>query len=160
MNRWLAYPLISTAVLAMWLLLNESLAPRHLLLGIIFGLVTGMLLAALQLPKIVARRPLAALRLAATVLADVARSNIAVAKIVLGARAVHSGFMTVPLQIRSPAALAVLALIITATPGTLWVSFDERSGQLTIHVLDLVDETVWIKTIKHHYERFLVEIFE
>ena len=29
-----------------------------------------------------------------------------------------------------------------------------------IHVLDLIDESVWIGTIKNRYERLLLEIFE
>ena len=29
-----------------------------------------------------------------------------------------------------------------------------------IHVLDLIDERVWIDTIKNRYERPLLEIFE
>ena len=29
-----------------------------------------------------------------------------------------------------------------------------------IHVLDLIDENVWIATIKGRYERLLLEIFE
>jgi len=55
--------------------------------------------------------------------------------------------------------LATLACIITSTPGTLWVDFNEASGTLTIHVLDLVDETEWVRTIKGRYERPLLEIF-
>ena len=31
---------------------------------------------------------------------------------------------------------------------------------LTIHVLDLIDESEWIRTIKNRYERRLLEIFE
>lgn len=56
--------------------------------------------------------------------------------------------------------LAALACIITATPGTLWVQFNPRNGMLMIHVLDLIDESVWIGTIKGRYERLLLEIFE
>ena len=33
MKRWLPYPVFSLALLAMWLLLNESLALQHALLG-------------------------------------------------------------------------------------------------------------------------------
>ena len=54
----------------------------------------------------------------------------------------------------------LLALIVTATPGTLWVSFDPAKGVLTLHVLDLIDEDAWIATIKQRYERYLLEIFE
>ena len=68
--------------------------------------------------------------------------------------------MNIPLDLRDPYGLAVLACIITSTPGTLWVSFDSAKGMLMIHVLDLVDENEWIRTIKGRYERLLLEIFE
>ena len=48
----------------------------------------------------------------------------------------------------------------TATPGTLWVTFNSANGVLTLHVLDLIDEDAWIATIKQRYERHLLEIFE
>jgi multicomponent K+:H+ antiporter subunit E len=68
--------------------------------------------------------------------------------------------VNIPLDIRNPHALALLACIITSTPGTLWVSFDEQKGLLMIHVLDLIDEGEWIRTVKGRYERHLLEIFE
>jgi multicomponent K+:H+ antiporter subunit E len=66
----------------------------------------------------------------------------------------------IPLDMRAPYGLASLACIITSTPGTLWVNFDAQRGVLTIHVLDLVDDEEWIRTIKDRYERHLLEIFE
>ena len=68
--------------------------------------------------------------------------------------------MNIPLDMRNPYGLAALACIITSTPGTLWVNFDAQKGALMIHVLDLVDEGEWIRTIKGRYERHLLEIFE
>ena len=63
-------------------------------------------------------------------------------------------------ELRAPYGLGLLALIVTATPGTLWVAFDPARGVLTLHVLDLIDEDAWIRTIKQRYERYLLEIFE
>jgi multicomponent K+:H+ antiporter subunit E len=96
------------------------------------------------------------------VLADIVRSNIAVARIILGlvGRERTSGFVNISLELRDPYGLAALACIITATPGTLWVSFDPAKGILTIHVLDLIDESEWMRTIKGRYERLLLDIFE
>ncbi len=107
------------------------------------------------------RRPSAMLRLSGLVLADIVRSNIAVARIVLGfgKRERRSGFVDIPIDLRNPYGLAMLACIITSTPGTLWVNFDERSGKLTIHVLDLLDDSDWPGTIKNRYERLLLAIF-
>jgi multicomponent K+:H+ antiporter subunit E len=65
----------------------------------------------------------------------------------------------IPLELRDPYGLAALACIITSTPGTLWVDFNEASGILTIHVLDLVNESEWVGLIKERYERRLMEIF-
>src|SRR3546814_7837726 len=67
----------------------------------------------------------AMVRLAAIVLADIVRSNIAVAKVILfNPPERHSDFIELPTELRSPYALAMLALIITATPGSLWVQHD------------------------------------
>lgn len=53
----------------------------------------------------------------------------------------------------------MLACIITSTPGTAWARYDSARGVLTIHVLDLIDEQAWLRTIKDRYERRLREIF-
>jgi multicomponent K+:H+ antiporter subunit E len=159
--RLLPYPIASASFLAFWLLLNQSLSLGHLVLGAAAGLVGGWALAALEQPKARPRRLVTMVRLAGAVFADIVRSNIAVARIILGLepRAYTSGFVEIPLELRDPYGLATLACIITSTPGTLWVEFDAASGTLTIHVLDLVDKAEWVRTIKGRYERALLEIF-
>lgn len=162
MNRWIPYPLLALALLAMWLLLTQSLAPGQLVLGGAVALVATHAMAALKPEKARIRsyRPIP--RLVAAAFADIVRSNIAVARIVLlpGQRERVSGFVRMPLDMQSPYGLTILACIITATPGTLWVQFDRKAGRLLVHVLDLIDEEAWIQLIKHRYERLLMEIFE
>jgi|SRR4051794_39338673 multicomponent K+:H+ antiporter subunit E len=162
MKRWLPFPLLSAALLAMWLLLNESLEPAHLLLGGALGLGGGQLLALLQRPTRPARIRAGALAaLVWLVFLDIVRSNLAVLRIVLSpGRGRVSGFLAMPLEVRHPGALAILACIITATPGTSWARYDAASNVLSIHVLDLVDEQAWIREFKQRYERRLKEIFE
>jgi multicomponent K+:H+ antiporter subunit E len=149
-------------LLVIWLLLNQTVGIGQILVGLVLGFCAPLAMTALGLPKAGMRRPLAMARLAGLVVTDIVRSNIAVARIILrpGPAAPSSGFINIPLDLRSPYALAVLACVITSTPGTIWVSFDPAGRILTIHVLDLVDESVWIRTIKHRYERLLLEIFE
>ena len=161
MTRLLPFPIVSASLLMLWLLLNQTFSPGHILLGGAVALVGGWALALLQLPKARPRRLGAIFQLATSVLIDIARSNIAVARIILGPepRRWTSGFVQIPLELRDPYGLATLACIITSTPGTLWVDFDAPSGTLTIHVLDLIDEAGWVRTIKHRYERLLLEIF-
>lgn len=159
--KLLPYPIASAIFLGFWLLLNQSLSTGQLLLGATMALIGGWALAALEQPKARPRRPLTILRLALIVSADIVKSNIAVACIIIGfgRRERRPGFVDIPLELRDPYGLALLACIITSTPGTLWVKFEEPAGTLTIHVLDLVDEAEWISNIKSRYEQPLLEIF-
>jgi len=151
------------ALLALWLVLNESFAAGHWLLGAVLALGGVAVYSRLQpAANRIRNRPLAAVQLLGLVLADIVRSNIAVARIVLGLGAGKrtAGFLSLPLELRHPGGLAVVACIITATPGTSWVRYDRAAGVVTIHVLDLVDEQAWVRLFKERYERRLLEIFE
>ena len=161
MSAILPFPIATAGLLGLWLLLNQSLSPAHILLGGVVGVVGGWSLKRLALPKLHLRRPNVICGLAASVLKDIVLSNIAVARIVLGLRrrGWASGFVEIPLELRNPYGLAALACIITSTPGTLWADFDATNGVLTIHVLDLVDRSEWIRIIKERYEKPLLEIF-
>jgi len=162
MTKLLPFPIMSAGLLALWLLLNQTLSPGHILLGMLVALIGGWTLTTLEIPKPHLRRPSAVFPLAALVFLDIVQSNIAVARIILGRERTgrRSGFIKIPLELRDPYGLAILACIITSTPGTLWVDFDAGSGILTIHILDLVDEGEWIRTIKGRYEEPLREMFE
>jgi multicomponent K+:H+ antiporter subunit E len=161
MTALLPHPLVSAGLLATWLLLNQTVSVGHLVLGILLSIAGGQMLARLQPGRSPIKRPAAIARLATIVIADVIRSNVAVAGIILRPthQRVTSGFVDIPLELRAPYGLALLACIITATPGTLWVAHDPARGVLTIHVLDLIDERAWIDLIKQRYERLLLEIF-
>lgn len=161
MARMVPYPILSVFLLGMWLLLNQSLAPGHILLGCIIGLAGGLATASLQLPGGSVRRPFVLVRLAFVVLSDIIRSNIAVTRIILNPRRkATSGFVEIQLEMRNHYGLVILACIITSTPGTVWVHYDNAKGRLLIHVLDLIDPETWVEIIKTRYERPLMEVFE
>jgi multicomponent K+:H+ antiporter subunit E len=156
-------PVFAIVLLLMWLLLNSTLSVGHIVLGAIVSvavLVAAYPLRPLQ-PKM--RNGSVLLKLLADVFVDVLRSNIGVARVVLGftgGRKVHSGFIDIPLDMRDPHGLATLAMIITCTPGTVWVEHSQEKSALTIHVLDLLDESVWVHKIKTRYEQPLMRVFE
>jgi multicomponent K+:H+ antiporter subunit E len=162
MRRWLPFPLLTVSLLALWLLLTGSLAPGTIILGGVLAIGAAQALTALTPPKTRLQRPRAVFRLALVVLAEIARSNWAVARIILlpGTRQRRSGFVRIPLDMRVPHGLAALACIITATPGTLWVEYDSADNTMLLHVLDLIDEEEWVRIIKGRYEKRLMEIFE
>lgn len=147
----------------LWLVLNQTLAPEQTLLGAVLGLVIAWGGATLRPLRARLRRFDIALVLLIVVLKEIIRSNIGVARIVLGlvrSREVRSGFLTVPLELRDPHGLAALAAIITATPGTVWVGLSADGARLTLHVLDLKDEAEWIRFIKNRFEEPLMRIFQ
>ena len=153
--------LLWLGLVGLWLLLNDALSLADVAMGAVVALGGVLGLARLQPAPTRLRRPWAAGTLLVAVLVDIARSNVAVAAIVLrpGSRRGAAGFVDIPLDIRHPAALAALACIITSTPGTAWAGYNSRTNVLTMHVLDLVDEATWTRTIKQRYERRLMEIF-
>lgn len=162
LHRWLPYPLLTVALIATWLLLNESVSVGALLMGTIVAILASRVVMNFELPKSKLPRPVAALRLAWNVLIEIIRSNNAVAQIILfpNRRPHRSGFVLIPLDMRNPYGLTILACIITATPGTLWVEYDSSEQTMLLHVLDLIDEEAWRRIIKERYEKRLMEIFE
>ena len=163
MKRLLPYPAFALALLAAWLVLNGSAAPAQVLLGAVLALAGGWTLALLQPPLGRARRRAgAAAVLGWLAFADIVRSNLAVLRIALHPSTAGrvAGFLDMPLELRHPGGLAVLACIVTATPGTSWARYDAERNVVTIHVLDLVDEQAWVRQFKERYEQRLKEIFE
>ncbi len=160
--RILPHPLLTLLLVLVWMVLT-SFSPGQLILGSVVAVFAGRAFAALTPDRTRLRRPDLILRLVLIVAADIARSNVAVAQLILtggrhGQR--HSGFVHIPLDLREPNGLATLALIVTATPGTAWLDYDPDSGELLLHVFDLVDEAGWIDLVKNRYEALLLEIFQ
>lgn len=160
MRTWFPYPLLSITLLAMWLLLNQSLAPGSIIIGLVLGMVLGWVALKLHPARSHLRRLGRAAGFALEVIADIVRSNIAVASIILCAGRVpaSAGFLTVDLDLEDENALALLACIMTATPGTAWLEYDRREKILLFHVLDLQNAELWCRMVKR-YEAALKEIF-
>lgn len=161
MKRLLPAPLLSAALLAMWLVLNSSVGPGHVLLGAILAVALPWIAAPLRPLAVRVRRPGAALRLTAAVLRDVIASNLDVAwSVVKGSRAPRAGFVRIPLELRDPSGLAALAIITTVVPGTVWSELAPDRSAVLLHVFDLDDEASFVEHYKSRYERPLREIFE
>jgi multicomponent K+:H+ antiporter subunit E len=159
-RRAIPFPLLALALLAMWILLT-GFSPGHILFGALIAVMVSRTMLSLRPERPTLRLGRAAVRLALIVFIDIIRSNIAVAKIILlRPPERNSGFIELSTALRSPDALAMLSIIITATPGSLWVQHDAHRHIILIHVLDLVDEQEWARLIQERYEKLLIEIFE
>ncbi len=155
-------PLLVVSLTAIWLLLNQSLAPAQVVLGLALSLLLAWFGSTLRPLRAGLRRLDHSVILFFVVFWDIVRSNVAVARIVLrltGEREVTSGFVNIPLDLRDAHGLAILACIVTSTPGTVWAGLSPDRETLTLHVLDLVNEEHWIALIKGRYERRLMRIF-
>lgn len=170
-------PMLVLWLLGLWLLLNQTLQPAQILLGLILAVLFTLAAARLRplhawnaRPRVLAgkrfprlQRVPIAIVLLIRVFIDNVRSSVAVARIILSLHdrhAVQSGFLDIPLELRDPHGLAVLSMIVTVTPGTVWVGLSADGSSLRLHVLDLLRPAESIAFIKQRYERPLREIFE
>lgn len=161
MKRILPYPILAVGLVTMWLLLT-SYTLGSLVLALIVGIGATHALKALGEVSPRIGRWLAIPQLFFIVLYDIIRSNIAVTGLILAGRRDQrrSSFLVIPLRLRNPSALAILAIIVTSTPGTAWIEFNSARGELILHVFDLVEDADWVHLIATRYERLLLEMFE
>lgn len=162
MKRPPLIPILPVVLLLVWLLLNSSVSAGQILLGAIAAILITAAVRTLRPLPAWPHRLYIAIGLCWHVLIDIVRSNIGVGLVILGSarRQPTIGFVQIPLEMRDPHGLAMLSVIITGTPGTVWAGHDQSTNILTLHILDLQDEASWIRTIKYRYERPLMEIFE
>jgi multicomponent K+:H+ antiporter subunit E len=157
--RWFPHPLVSVIVFLSWLMLSNSIEA---------GSVVFAALIAIIIPRMV--RPFIdytpdihwwpAIKLLFVVLWDIVISNIHVAKLVLGpTKNLHPKWFRVPLETKHEEVNALLAMIITTTPGTVTAGIDQERGDILVHALSTDDEAAEIAAIKQRYEQPLIHIF-
>jgi multicomponent K+:H+ antiporter subunit E len=154
------YPILAFSLVIMWLLLN-GFTLGHLILGILVAIFASWAMASLRPEKPKLKKWYLLPKLFFIVFYDIARSNILVSWMILRGRSSgrRPGFLTIPLEIEDRTSLAILAVVLTSTPGSAWLEYDSYDRSILMHVLDLADEDEWIDTIKNRYEKLLMEIF-
>jgi len=166
LRRLLPRPWTALWLWGAWLLLNQTLAPGHLLLGAALGLVLSRWPARSpethDRPRRAAwRRALVALRLAWIVVHDIVVANLQVAKLILGPReALKPRFVWVPLDVRRPRSISLFAGIITMTPGTVSAELSDDHRHLLVHGLRVEDPDALAAEVKSRYETPIRELFE
>ncbi|AYD02987.1 Na+/H+ antiporter subunit E [Neorhizobium sp. NCHU2750] len=154
------YPVLAVSLIIIWMLLN-GFTLGHLILGILVAIFASWAMASLRPDKVRLKKWYLLPKLFVIVMYDIARSNIQVAWLILRGRASgrKPGFLTIPLEIEDRTSLAILAVVLTSTPGSAWLEYDSTDKSILMHVLDLAEEDQWIETIKNRYEKLLMEIF-
>jgi multicomponent K+:H+ antiporter subunit E len=159
--RWLPAPLLSLVLFVVWLMLNQSLSPGQLVLAAALAIAVPWFSERLRPDRPRLKRPALIVRFGLLVLWDIVRSNVEVARRILGPEgAIRPRFVWVPLSIRDPHGIVALAGVITMTPGTLSAELSADRRHLLVHAFNVDDEAALVADIKARYEAPLIAIFD
>ncbi|RYH11408.1 Na+/H+ antiporter subunit E [Tropicimonas sp. IMCC6043] len=160
--RVFPHPQLTAFLLLIWLLLVNNVTVGNVILGLIIGVAIPGITQPFwpNQPRIA--RPFKAVSYILLVIWDICVANVTVARIILfkSNANTHSHWIVVPLDLRSPEAITILAGTITMTPGTVTAMLAADASHLLVHCLDTDDPDAVRDEIKHRYERRLKEIFE
>ncbi len=161
-RRLVPHPVLTVVIALVWTALVNTVSVGHVLLGIALGVAIPQITIAYWPDRPVVRRPIRLVEYTAIVLWDIIVSNIQVAYLVLFRRgdSLRSHFVTVPLDVRAPEAITLLAGTITMTPGTVSADLAADGSAILVHCLETADPEDTARQIKLRYERRLMEIFE
>lgn len=161
MRRLFPHPYLSVLLVIIWLLLVNDFRWGSLVFGLILSVLIPAFIAPYwpQRPTLRAGWKLVAYFL--LVVWDIIIANIEVAKIVLFKpnHDLKPAWIAIPLELRSPEAISVLAGTITLTPGTVSCDLSECGHALLVHCLHAPDPDSVVVDIKSRYEARLMEIF-
>ena len=160
--RLLPHPLLTLLLVAVWQMLVNYVSLGTLVFGLILGILIPLLTAPYWPDRPRLKNPAMIVEFILIVLWDIVVANVSVAKIILFKRNkdMRPTWVTVPLDLRSPEAITVLAGTITMTPGTVSADVAADGRSLLVHCLDAADPDAVRDDIKQRYERRLREIFE
>jgi len=161
-RKLLPAPLMSAALLALWLALARAITAGQFLLGVLLALGVPLLTSRLRPTKVQVRRPLVIVRFILMVGYDVLLSNFQVAwgVVTWTWRQPRAKFVIVPLELRDPLGLAALSIVTTVVPGTVWSELALDRSALLLHVWNVDEDLAFVARFKARYEKPLREIFE
>jgi multicomponent K+:H+ antiporter subunit E len=160
--RWLLpHPFLTLILAVVWILLQNDVTAGMVVFGIILGILIPWMTSiwwpdtpkGFRLGKMIGY--------SLVVMWDIMVANIQVAWIVLTVpnSKLKPTWIVVPLELKQPEAITVLAGTITLTPGTVSADLSDEGHSLLVHVLHTDDPDGVRDEIKSRYERRLMEIF-
>lgn len=155
MTGWTRVALLTLA----WIALTGDTSPADALFG--FGVSWLSLAFVGQRPSsgFGWRRLPAATRLALFFLWELVVANLKVAAVVLRpGRLLRPGIVAVPLDVTTDVQIALLANLITLTPGTLSVDVSSDRRVLYVHFLQIDDPEAARREVKDGFERRVLEV--
>lgn len=161
LRRLIPHPLLTLLLIVVWMMLVNTFKLGSLVFAVILGIVIPIVTAAYWPNRPTLRKPLAIVEYVLIVMWDIVKANVVVAKTIVFKtnEQMRPAFVTIPLDIRTPEAITVLAGTITMTPGTVSADLSSDGHSLLVHCLDAPDTDAVRDEIKTRYESRLKEIF-
>lgn len=160
-RQLLPHPGLSAMLVVVWMLLVNEFTFGALFLALIFGVLVPLFTSRFwpDRPKVRFGRDMAGYL--GIVLFDVLVANFQVAWIILTRRNrdLRSTWLVIPLELRSPEAITVLAGTISLTPGTVSSDISASGHALLVHAIDVADPVAEVARIKHRYETRLLKVY-
>ena len=161
MKKILPHPVLSLILWIIWLLLNNTVAPGHLILGAILAMIIPLLTTEFLHEKVCMRHPVTLVKFLMVVFWDILVANLVVAKLILGNKdKLQPVFLHIPLDIKEPLTISLFAHTISLAPGTLSCDLSEDKKTLLVHGLHEEDPQAAINGLKERYEQPLKRMFE
>lgn len=160
--NWLfPHPFLTILLAVVWTLLQNEISAGMVVFGVILGVIIPRLTAKWWPDRPVGFKLGRMIAYVILVLWDILVANVQVAWIVLTRRNknLRPAWVVIPLDLRSPEAITVLAGTITLTPGTVSADISDTGHSLLVHALDAPDPNAVRDDIKQRYEARLKEIF-
>lgn len=160
--NWLfPHPLLTLLLAVVWILLQNEFSAGMAVFGVILGIIITKATAIWWPERPAGIRVGRMIVYAVIVLRDIIVANIEVAWIVLTKpnSQLKPAWIVVPLDLREPEVITILAGTITLTPGTVSSDLSDEGNSLLVHVLHTEDPDAVRDEIKNRYERRLKEIF-
>ncbi|MDO8408926.1 MAG: Na+/H+ antiporter subunit E [Phenylobacterium sp.] len=160
-KKLLPHPALTVTLILVWMLLANRLTVGGLVLGVVIGVVVPILTSPFWPDRPKVRFGPATWGYLGLVLWDIVTASFQIAMIVLFKKSedLRSAWLVVPLDLRSPEAITMLAGTISMTPGTVSCDVSSCGRALLVHALDTPDPGAEVARIKRRYEARLKRIF-
>jgi len=160
--NWLfPHPFLTLLLTVVWTLLQNNISAGMVVFGLILGIIIPRITAVWWPDRPRGIRLFKLFNYMMVVLWDILVANIQVAWIVLTRpnSKLRPAWVVVPLDLKQPEAITVLAGTITLTPGTVSADISSEGHSLLVHTLDTDNPDAVRDEIKNRYEARLKEIF-
>lgn len=162
LSRWLfPHPYLTLLLAVVWMLLQNQFSWGMAVFGVILGVIIPRITAVWwpDQPEGFRLGKMASYSL--IVIWDILIANVQVAWIVLTVpnSKLKPAWIVIPLELKQPEAITMLAGTITLTPGTVSADLSSEGHSLLVHVLHTDDPDSVVADITTRYHDRLKEIF-